>query len=80
MALFWLTSKSKHIHCHENSLFLNVILGGINQLLRDPEPPAFAMDLTDTEVSQGGSAMLDLKITGYPKPQVKWYVKFSIKV
>ena len=30
------------------------------------------MELTDTEVSTGGSAMLELKIKGYPKPKVVW--------
>jgi len=30
-------------------------------------------ELTDTEVSVGGSAMMELKVTGFPKPQVTWF-------
>ena len=44
----------------------------MKQLLRDPEAPKIAANLTDTEVSLGGSAMLDLKVTGYPKPNITW--------
>ncbi|CAG0908344.1 unnamed protein product, partial [Darwinula stevensoni] len=49
------------------------VQGAVHHLLREPEPPSFTLDLTDTEVSMGGSAMLDLKVTGYPKPRVTWY-------
>ena len=52
--------------------FTQTIAGAINQLLREPEPPTVLMDLTDTEVSCGGSAMLELKVKGYPKPSVVW--------
>lgn len=46
--------------------------GAVHHLLREPEPPSFTMDLTDTEVSCGGSAMLELKFKGFPKPKMVW--------
>ncbi|XP_050698180.1 obscurin-like isoform X5 [Eriocheir sinensis] len=46
--------------------------GSINRLLRDPEPPSIKEEMTDTTVSIGGSAMLECKIGGYPKPELKW--------
>ena len=44
----------------------------MHHLLREPEPPSFTMDLTDTEVSCGGSAMMELKCKGFPKPKMVW--------
>lgn len=44
----------------------------MHQLLREPEAPVIVAELTDTEVSCGGSAMLELKVRGFPKPQVVW--------
>lgn len=44
----------------------------MHQLLREPEAPNVVMDLTDTEVSCGGSAMMELKVKGFPKPQITW--------
>lgn len=46
--------------------------GESHQMHREPVPPTIIADLTDTEVSIGGSAMLELKISGYPKPQITW--------
>lgn len=46
--------------------------GSINRLQRDPEPPNFKEELTDTQVNVGGSAMLECKIGGYPKPELAW--------
>ncbi|XP_063855211.1 obscurin-like isoform X6 [Scylla paramamosain] len=46
--------------------------GSINRLLRDPEPPSIKEEMTDTTVSVGGSAMLECKVGGYPKPELKW--------
>ena len=46
--------------------------GAVHHLLREPEPPSITMDLTDTEVSCGGSAMLELKFKGFPKPKMVW--------
>nr|XP_027226590.1 obscurin-like [Penaeus vannamei] len=46
--------------------------GSINRLQRDPEPPNFKEELTDTQVNVGGSAMLECRIGGYPKPELAW--------
>ncbi|CAG0879560.1 unnamed protein product [Cyprideis torosa] len=49
------------------------VQGAVHHLLREPVPPEILLHLTDTEVSTGGSAMLELKVTGYPKPDCSWY-------
>ncbi|XP_042877694.1 obscurin-like isoform X2 [Penaeus japonicus] len=46
--------------------------GSINRLQRDPEPPNFKEELADTQVNVGGSAMLECRIGGYPKPDLEW--------
>ncbi|KAG0722240.1 Obscurin [Chionoecetes opilio] len=46
--------------------------GSINRLFRDPEPPSIKEEMTNTQVSVGGSAMLECKVGGYPKPELKW--------
>lgn len=48
------------------------VQGAVHHLLREPEAPTITMDLTDTEVSCGGSAMLELKFKGFPKPKMVW--------
>nr|CAD7588172.1 unnamed protein product [Timema genevievae] len=48
------------------------VQGSINQLQREPVPPKVVVETEATEVSIGGSAMLELKVQGYPKPEVKW--------
>lgn len=48
------------------------VQGAVHHLLREPEPPSVILELTDTEVSSGGSAMLELKIKGFPKPKLCW--------
>jgi hypothetical protein len=48
------------------------VQGAVHQLLREPEAPTILAELTDTEVSVGGSAMLELKVKGFPKPEVTW--------
>jgi hypothetical protein len=40
--------------------------------LQEPEPPKILAALGDVDSSVGGSAMLELKMRGYPKPNVKW--------
>lgn len=37
-----------------------------------PEAPTITANLSDVEVNEGASAMLELKVTGYPKPKVTW--------
>lgn len=46
--------------------------GAVNQLLKDPEKPKLCSEARHSEVSAGGSAMLELQIRGYPKPDIKW--------
>jgi hypothetical protein len=41
-------------------------------LAREPEVPKIKTESKTTEVSIGGSAMMELKVEGYPKPDVKW--------
>ncbi|XP_018359776.1 PREDICTED: muscle M-line assembly protein unc-89 isoform X3 [Trachymyrmex cornetzi] len=48
------------------------VQGAVNQLLKDPEKPKLQTESKQSEVSAGGSAMLDLQVKGYPKPDIKW--------
>ncbi|XP_076659526.1 obscurin isoform X2 [Halictus rubicundus] len=48
------------------------VQGAVNQLIKDPERPKLASETRHSEVSAGGSAMLELQIRGYPKPDIKW--------
>nr|XP_033194935.1 obscurin isoform X7 [Bombus vancouverensis nearcticus] len=48
------------------------VQGAVNQLLKDPEKPKLCSEARNSEVSAGGSAMLELQIRGYPKPDIKW--------
>ncbi|XP_046823070.1 obscurin isoform X4 [Vespa crabro] len=48
------------------------VQGAVNQLLRDPEKPKLESESKQSEVSAGGSAMLDLQVKGYPKPDITW--------
>lgn len=48
------------------------VQGAINQLLKDPEKPKLQTESKQSEVNIGGSAMLDLQVKGYPKPDIKW--------
>ena len=40
--------------------------------LKEPEPPKILAALGDVDSSVGGSAMLELKMRGYPRPNIKW--------
>lgn len=46
------------------------VQGEVNRLLRDPEPPKFLEKLSDTNVNQGSTATIEVKVTGYPKPTI----------
>ncbi|XP_025153244.1 obscurin isoform X6 [Harpegnathos saltator] len=48
------------------------VQGAVNQLVKDPEKPKLQTESKQSEVSVGGSAMLDLQVKGYPKPDIKW--------
>ncbi|KAG8233550.1 hypothetical protein J437_LFUL013762, partial [Ladona fulva] len=41
--------------------------------VREPEKPKLSTENKTTEVNLGGSAMLEVKTSGYPKPDIKWY-------
>ncbi|XP_067124006.1 muscle M-line assembly protein unc-89-like, partial [Centruroides vittatus] len=43
------------------------------ELPRDHEVPVLTGKLEDVEVSEGASAMLELKATGYPRPKITWF-------
>ena len=40
--------------------------------MKEPEPPKILAALGDVDSSVGGSAMLELKMRGYPRPNIKW--------
>jgi len=46
--------------------------GSVTQMLKAPEPPKILAQLTPAETSAGGSAMMELKMKGYPRPNIKW--------
>lgn len=48
------------------------VQGSVNQLLKDPAKPTLGSESKQSEVNAGGSAMLDLQVKGYPKPDIKW--------
>ncbi|XP_051165305.1 obscurin isoform X5 [Leptopilina boulardi] len=48
------------------------VQGTVRQLLKEPAKPALQSESRHSEVSVGGSAMLDLQVKGYPKPDIKW--------
>ncbi|XP_043515961.1 obscurin isoform X6 [Frieseomelitta varia] len=48
------------------------VQGAVHQLLKEPEKPKLCSESRHSEVSAGGSAMLELQIRGYPKPDIKW--------
>lgn len=41
-------------------------------MLKAPEPPKILAQLTPAETSPGGSAMMELKMKGYPRPNIRW--------
>ncbi|KAG8195169.1 hypothetical protein JTE90_023344 [Oedothorax gibbosus] len=47
----------------------------VQGVIRQVEAPAIKAQLSDAEATEGGSGMLELKITGFPKPKVTWYHK-----
>ncbi|XP_067145351.1 LOW QUALITY PROTEIN: obscurin-like [Centruroides vittatus] len=63
------TSSGNKISCSAEL----TVQGSVRKLLRDPEAPKIKASISDVEVSEGASAMLELKVTGYPKPNVTWF-------
>ena len=41
-------------------------------MLKAPEPPKILAQLTSAETSPGGSAMMELKMKGSPRPNIRW--------
>ncbi|XP_024939523.1 obscurin isoform X4 [Cephus cinctus] len=48
------------------------VQGSVNQLMKEPIKPSLQTEFKQAEVSAGGSAMLDLQVKGFPKPDIKW--------
>ncbi|GLG93475.1 Obscurin [Gryllus bimaculatus] len=48
------------------------VQGSVNQLMKEPEVPKIVTDTKSTEVSLGGSAMMELKVGGFPRPDIKF--------
>ncbi|XP_054168063.1 obscurin-like [Oppia nitens] len=40
---------------------------------RDPIPPTIKLAMSDVEVSEGASAMLEAKVMAYPRPTIRWF-------
>ncbi|VEN40599.1 unnamed protein product [Callosobruchus maculatus] len=57
-----------HISCSAQL----TVHGTVNQLFREPEKPKLEFVKKDPCVNVGGSAMLELQVKGYPKPNVVW--------
>ncbi|CAH1967610.1 unnamed protein product [Acanthoscelides obtectus] len=57
-----------HISCSAQL----TVHGTVNQLFREPEKPKLEFVKKDPCVNVGGSAMLELQVKGYPKPNVIW--------
>ena len=51
---------------------MTLITGTVNY--REPAAPTIEANMEDVEVNEGASAMLELKITGWPKPRIVWWV------
>ncbi|XP_064214160.1 obscurin isoform X5 [Tribolium castaneum] len=57
-----------HISCSAEL----TVHGTVNQLVREPEKPVLIVEKRNPVVNAGGSAMIELQVKGFPKPQVKW--------
>ncbi|XP_023017381.2 obscurin isoform X4 [Leptinotarsa decemlineata] len=55
-----------HISCSAEL----TVHGTVNQLFREPEKPTLIVIKKDPIVNVGGSAMLELQVKGYPKPNI----------
>ncbi|XP_043238275.1 titin homolog isoform X6 [Amphibalanus amphitrite] len=70
-------TESGRISCSAELTVQDVIYapeveGGVKQLPMEPEAPSVVEGLQKTEVSAGGSAMLECKLRGYPAVNVTW--------
>ena len=62
------TYQSRILNCFVK----NTVLYIWKCYLQAPEPPKILAALGDTDTSAGGSAMLEFKMRGYPRPNIKW--------
>jgi len=46
--------------------------GTVSHMLKTPEPPKVLTQMSPATCSPGGSAMMELKMKGYPRPNIKW--------
>lgn len=61
-------TSSGHISCSAEL----TVHGTVNQLNREPEKPQLVVEKKEAVVTAGSSAMMELQVKGFPKPQVKW--------
>ncbi|KAF5286087.1 hypothetical protein FQA39_LY16433 [Lamprigera yunnana] len=61
-------TSSGHISCSAEL----TVHGVLHQLLREPEKPELKIEKKETVVQAGSTAMLELQVKGYPKPQLIW--------
>lgn len=40
----------------------------------EPSPPKVELQLEDVSVNEGDLAKFMIKVTGYPKPRISWYI------
>ncbi|XP_052566288.1 obscurin isoform X5 [Culex pipiens pallens] len=48
------------------------VQGQVNQLMQDPSKPHIVIESKDALSRIGGKAMLEMKVHGYPKPELVW--------
>lgn len=48
------------------------VQGAVQQLIREPEKPQLIIEHKEASASIGGTAMIELQYTGYPKPVIEW--------
>lgn len=64
--VFFVSKKTTYLY------FSLWFVGTVNQLFREPEKPTLVIEKREPIVNAGGSAMLELQVKGYPKPQVRF--------
>lgn len=49
------------------------VQGDMRRLNKTPEPPEVKFEMGDVSAGEGTSAMIEAKISGFPKPQMTWF-------
>ncbi|OQR66739.1 muscle M-line assembly protein unc-89-like [Tropilaelaps mercedesae] len=65
-------SAGSMVRARVDMCFNAVVTGAVNY--REPTAPTIETNMEDVEVNEGASAMLELKITGWPKPRIVWLI------